>query len=210
MNVTSTTGPLTIAFESDVSENYSGFEIQVNCVGNTTPETCDAPTGLTATNLTKNSVVLDWAQTGTPDSWTINYKKSTASTWTTVNTSTHPYTITNLDSETSYEAFVTATCGDLTSGESNHITFTTLVDGIEDIDMNTVIYPNPTTGKVTVSNIQSPINGIEVYDVYGKLLNRVEPNLNEVNLDITDFASGVYFLRIETEKGVANKRIVKK
>lgn len=210
LNVTSTTGPLTIAFESDVSENYSGFEIQVNCVGNTTPETCDAPTGLTATNLTKNSVVLDWAQTGTPDSWTINYKKSTASTWTTVNTSTHPYTITNLDSETSYEAFVTATCGDLTSGESNHITFTTLVDGIEDIDMNTVIYPNPTTGKVTVSNIQSPINGIEVYDVYGKLLNRVEPNLNEVNLDITDFASGVYFLRIETEKGVANKRIVKK
>lgn len=209
-NITSTTGPLTLYFHSDGSTTYSGFEIQVSCVDNTIPETCDAPTYLDAANLTKNSVVLDWAQTGTPDSWTINYKKSSVQTWTTVTTTTHPYTITNLDSQTGYEAYVTATCGDLTSDESNHITFTTLTDGIEDLDMNTVIYPNPTTGKVTVSNFQSPINGIEVYDVYGKLLNRVEPNLNEVSLDITNYAAGVYFIRIETENGVANKRIVKK
>lgn len=211
LDVTSTTGPLTITFESDGSVFGSGWEIQVSCVNDSTPPvTCDAPTNLVASNLTKNSVVLDWAQTGTPDNWTINYKKSSVNTWTTVTTTTHPYTITNLDSETGYEAFVTANCGDQTSGESNHVTFTTLVDGIEDIDVNTVIYPNPTTGKVTVSNIQSPINGIEVYDVYGKLLNRVEPNLNEVNLDITHYAAGVYFIRIETGNGVANKRIVKK
>lgn len=211
-NITSTTGPLTILFVSDGSTSYSGFEIQVSCVSDTTPvEPCNAPANVTATNLTHESAVLDWTQEGTPDSWTISYKKGSADTWSTVETSSHPYTLTNLEAETSYSVYVTANCGDDESENSATITFVTLPNGVNSYVLdNTAVYPNPTTGLVTIQNTNVSIQRIEVYDVYGKLLNSVEVNDNTITLDVTNFASGVYFTRIMTENGMVTKRIVKK
>ena len=51
---------------------------------------------------------------------------------------------------------------------------------------------------------------MEVFDVFGKLMSSVEVNDNTVTIDATSYASGVYFVRILTEKGMVTKRIVKK
>lgn len=211
LDVTSTTGPLTIYFYSDGSAQYSGFALTVSCENGQTPQdSCDAPTNLTYSELTHNSVKLDWAQEGTPDSWTINYKKTSADTWSTVNAFAHPYTITNLEAETEYEAYVTATCGTELSGESNHITFTTETNGINGYDVNNItLYPNPTTGLFTIENIGSKIQNVEVYDVYGKLINSIKVDDNTVSIDASSFASGVYFTRITTEQGTTTVRVVK-
>ena len=94
IDVVSTTGPLTIYFESDGSVSYSGFEIQVSCESGQTPlEPCNAPTNVTVGNVTANSADVDWTQEGTPDSWTVSYKKGSVNTWTTATTTTRPYTI---------------------------------------------------------------------------------------------------------------------
>lgn len=210
-NITSTTGPLTILFVSDGSTSYSGFEIQVSCVSDTTPvEPCNAPANVTATNLTHESAVLDWTQEGTPDSWTISYKKGSANTWTTINTTTHPYTITNLEAETSYSVFVTAVCGEEESTPSNTVSFTTDPDGVNVYANSTIVYPNPTTGKFRIENSELSIENVEVYDVYGKLITTVKVEDNHVELDLSGNASGIYFTRIFTDKGMITKRIVKK
>lgn len=210
-NITSTTGPLTLYFKSDASITYSGFEIQVSCVGGSIPETCNAPTNVAVSGLTHESAVVDWSQEGTPDSWTISYKKASASTWSTITTTTHPYTITNLEAETSYNVFVTANCGEATSEASSTVTFITLPNGVDDYELNSIVlFPNPTTGQFTIQNAYISIQNVEVYDVYGKLMTSVEVNDNTVVIDASSFASGVYFTRIFTEKGMVTKRIVKK
>ena len=172
-------------------------------------ETCYAPTALTATNITDGSVTLDWSQQGTPDSWTINYKKTSASTWSNMNATSHPYTLNNLEAGAEYEVYVVANCGAQHSGESNHVTFTAV--GIEDyLFSSTALFPNPTTGEFRIQNSKFSIQSVEVFDVFGKLMSSVEVNDNTVTIDATSYASGVYFVRILTEKGMVTKRIVKK
>lgn len=172
-------------------------------------ETCYDPTALTATNITDGSVTLDWSQQGTPDSWTINYKKTSASTWSNMNATSHPYTLNNLEAGAEYEVYVVANCGAQQSGESNHVTFTAV--GIEDyLFSSTALFPNPTTGELRIQNSKFSIQSVEVFDVFGKLMSSVEVNDNTVTIDATSYASGVYFVRILTEKGMVTKRIVKK
>ena len=54
------------------------------------------------------------------------------------------------------------------------------------------------------------MNNVQVYDVYGKMLKTVNVNANTVELDVRELASGMYFVRISTEKGVVTKNFVKK
>ena len=173
-------------------------------------ETCYAPTNLSvAIALSGSEVTLLWDQQGTPDNWTVSYKKTSSSTWTTATANTTSYTITNLESGVEYEAFVVANCGTQHSGESNHVTF--IPTGINDyLSSNTTLYPNPTTGKFRIENSEFRIESVEMYDVYGKLMTSVEVNDNIAEIDASNFASGVYFVRVLTEKGMVTKRIVKK
>jgi len=172
-------------------------------------ETCYAPTALTATNITDGSVTLDWNQQGTPDSWTVNYKKTSAGSFTAANANSHPFVLQNLETGAEYEVYVVANCGAQHSGESNHVTFTAV--GIEDyLFSSTALFPNPTTGEFRIQNSKFSIQSVEVFDVFGKLMNSVEVNDNTVTIDATSYASGVYFVRILTEKGMVTKRIVKK
>ncbi len=67
------------------------------------------------------------------------------------------------------------------------------------------IYPNPTTGKVILSE---HINSIEVYNAQGmKILNNVNPT-NQ--LDLTSLNAGVYFIKYTTSKNeIITKKITK-
>ena len=97
------------------------------------------------------------------------------------------------------------------SDPSETITFTTSTVGVENYELEqTEVYPNPTTGQFTIHNAQCMIQNVEVYDVYGKKLCGVEVNDNMVTLDGAGYAPGVYFIRISTDKGMVNRRIVKK
>lgn len=173
---------------------------------------CDAPTNLTATDKTVSSVVLNWNQTdATVNAWVVSYKKSTDNTWTNVNVSSKPYTLNGLEYNTEYNVKVAASCDGTISDYSSVVTFKTAGDGVSDYDMNSVnVYPNPTSGQLTIDNSGMMINRVEVYDVYGKLLNMVEVNDVQATMDASNYAVGTYFVRIYTEGGMITKRIVKR
>jgi hypothetical protein len=171
---------------------------------------CQDPTDLTATELTKNSAKINWTENGAATSWTINYKPDGETQVTTVQVSEHPYVLTGLQPQTTYSVYVVALCDDGVTATSGLINFTTLADGITDYELATNLYPNPTAGQFTIHNSQFTIHNVNVYDVYGKLLKTVEANANTVELDVRDFAAGMYFVRISTEKGVVTKSFVKK
>ena len=186
-------------------------DITITAVGSTPqPDTCLAPSNLTATGMTKNSVVLNWTENGTATSWTVNYKEENAANMSTATASSKPYTLTGLQPGTTYTVNVVANCANGQSEPSNTVTFTTEADGIADYEMATSLYPNPNNGQFTVASEQYTVNSVQIYDVYGKLLKTVVVNGNTAVIDAHELSAGMYFVRISTEKGVVTKSFVKK
>jgi len=74
------------------------------------------------------------------------------------------------------------------------------------------VFPNPVTDIVTITNNENiGIEQIEVLDISGKTIKSLNYNKeNEVQLNLGDFASGMYLLHIKTNEGVAVKKVVKK
>ena len=77
----------------------------------TTP-ICFEPTDLNGTNITSNSVRINWSPKG-ETSWQIQYGVVgfQLGSGTTINTSNRPYTIQNLNNNTTYEFYIRANCG---------------------------------------------------------------------------------------------------
>jgi Secretion system C-terminal sorting domain/FG-GAP repeat len=80
--------------------------------------------------------------------------------------------------------------------------------GIKEQDNNVslFIYPNPTTGKITIEC--ENMERVEVVDITGKLVYE-QLVLNDVlDIDISGFSKGVYFVKVSTADGVGVERIV--
>lgn len=74
------------------------------------------------------------------------------------------------------------------------------------------LFPNPANDIVTItSNENIGIEQIEIYDVSGKNVKfQKYNNENEIQLNISDLASGTYMFHIKTNQGKAIKKMVKK
>ena len=95
------------------------------------------------------------------------------------------------------------------SDTSNHVE-ETIELGVKEFSEEIAIFPNPTTGQLTIDNGQLTIDNVEVFDVYGrKLFEQKAEGRKQKEIDISDFRAGVYFVRIITEQGVVVKKVVK-
>jgi hypothetical protein len=92
--------------------------------------TCGAPSSLNATNIAQTSATLGWAAVSGATSYNLQWKVTTASTWTTVsNLTTTSYNLTGLTANTGYSYQVQAVCSGGSSAYSAAATFTTLASG---------------------------------------------------------------------------------
>jgi len=67
-----------------------------------------------------------------------------------------------------------------------------------------VVYPNPAEDLI---NITSDLDiRVNLYDMSGKIL---KENITDKTIDLSNLPSGVYFLNIEHEGNIYNKRIIK-
>ena len=177
-------------------------------------ETCPAPTNLTAT-VDHTDVTLTWQQEpNTATEWQINYRLATESNWSTVTATSTTYTLTDLTANAQYVANVVAHCTNgLTSDESNTVTFETNNIGVEDyLSKAVTLYPNPATEMVSVavSDANIMITGVEVYNVYGQLINTIVSTENPLRINVSGLADGMYYVRVTTDNGVVTKNFVKR
>ena len=71
--------------------------------------------------------------------------------------------------------------------------------GVENHDQDRVgLYPNPTTSQVTVTSTKL-IQTVELYDLSGRLLDRMNVNATQSTINVSGLANGVYFAKIYTE-----------
>lgn len=69
---------------------------------------------------------------------------------------------------------------------------------IDDLEKSISVYPNPTSGKLKIERKKSEIKNVQVFDMTGRALSTIE-NINTVDIDIdlTNFSSGIYFIEID-------------
>ncbi len=78
---------------------------------------------------------------------------------------------------------------------------------VENSINNLRIYPNPATTQLSIDYGDYIIKDVKIYDVTGRCIKQEEVNLNRISIDVSDLHRGIYFLKINTEKGSMTRKV---
>ncbi len=73
---------------------------------------------------------------------------------------------------------------------------------------NVVIFPNPVAETLFIKTTGTPIQAVQVYDAFGKVV--VDKVKFENDIDVATLQTGIYFIDIESSKGHTIKKFIKK
>ena len=69
------------------------------------------------------------------------------------------------------------------------------------------IYPNPVKDELTIENGELRIEKITIADLSGKTIQQINGSQKQIN--VSALSSDIYFLKIETDKGVVTRKFIK-
>ena len=175
-------------------------------------------TTLAATSVTHEAATLNGTITAGSETITAQgfmYKATTATDWTTVSATgtTLTATVNNLTAETAYEykAFAT-TASETVEGEV--MNFTTLAaSGLADIEngISAIVYPNPAKDKATLrlSGLTTTAKVI-ISDLQGRIIltDEIQAGVETYELNTSNYASGVYYIRIVSGNKVNTQKLI--
>lgn len=69
-------------------------------------------------------------------------------------------------------------------------------------------YPNPAKDVLTISSTNEQIKTISLFDILGNTIKILNPNSDEVLMDVSDLASGLYIAKISTLLGSGSIRLI--
>jgi hypothetical protein len=172
---------------------------------------------LAASEITNASATLNATVTAGSEEITAQgfmYKATAAADWTTIAATGENMTATveGLEAEMAYEykAFATTESGTV---EGEVMSFTTLA-GLNDATAVSIIanvYPNPAEDKATIS-VSGLMNAakIVVSDMQGRILLSDDMNESTYELNTSNYASGVYYIRIISGNTVNTQKLIVK
>lgn len=81
---------------------------------------------------------------------------------------------------------------------------------VSDVETNktfaTVIFPNPANEVLNIVADQN-INNIEVLNLSGQIISNINPDNEHVLLNVSDYAAGIYFVKVYTDNEVTTHKI---
>ena len=216
------------------------WQVQANCASGasafsasanfTTPATCTAPNGLSTTNITSTSAVLNWNTTSC-DSFLLRYYKTSAPNMVyfihvTPGTASS-FNLSGLSTSTAYSWLIRTWCNNAQSGAySNTVTFTTLAQSPAggddngsalvnvDASQSMMVYPNPAKDNITVefTAAESGTINLNIYDLVGQVVlskqSAVHEGLNVVTTNTATLRDGVYIIGLESRGVLQRQRII--
>jgi len=121
--------------------------------------------------------------------------------WSTGDTTQSIYVTTDLDSI--YSVTVTDEFGCSSTAEAVVINTT----GVEENAINLNIYPNPTNSTLYIE--ADEINKVRISDIVGQVLFEKNTRDGRVEINMSDYAAGQYFIQVHASNGVATRKIIK-
>ncbi len=173
---------------------------------------CDAPTDLQIGNINETSAVASWNANGGTN-WRVGYKQQNVSQWQEATTATSSFNLEGLTANTSYDFRVKTICAD---NESDFVStsFTTQPEvGIDNVTLfNSIsLMPNPADNYITLTiNANVTVEEAVVYNAFGQLIQTVPLSNNQSVINLDNYASGIYFVRISGDNTTATKKFIKK
>lgn len=125
------TGPCEVFTYGEV-EDYS-----LNLIASTSA--CNQPASLAASSITSSGATLSWGAVTGASNYSLQYKISSATTWTSVSVSTTSYALTGLSASTTYNWQVRTNCGTTSSAYTAGSNFTTLVACTDNFESNNTL-----------------------------------------------------------------------
>ncbi len=86
-----------------------------------------------------------------------------------------------------------------------HNFVTAHTDGIDEIENEVNVYPNPTRDQITVEAVG--LNRIIVTNAFGQTLYDVNTSSDKAVIDLSQYGAGLYLIRIDTENGNIIRRV---
>ncbi|MBC8754839.1 T9SS type A sorting domain-containing protein [Kordia sp. YSTF-M3] len=86
------------------------------------------------------------------------------------------------------------------------------IDAVRFDTSSLTIYPNPTSNFVTLKNPENiKLKNISIHDLTGRLIKTLDTTnvTNNVQIDLSDLSSNIYFLSAETEKSKTTFKVIK-
>ena len=96
----------------------------------------------------------------------------------------------------------------LQSYQNQGIALSTIKSKLKDDGIR--MYPNPVGNNLYFASKSQNIKNVELYSVQGKRVFAFQGELKAKGIDISNLNKGVYFVRLNTDKGAVTKRIIKK
>ena len=83
--------------------------------------------------------------------------------------------------------------------------------GIDELSSSSIsIHPNPTQDRIIVSLEEGTATSVTIRNSLGQLLlSNKTPSTNQVELDLSSYPTGIYFLQLEVDGQVITKKVVK-
>jgi hypothetical protein len=171
-----------------------------------------------ATSGTETKISFTWESAANAESYYFQLSESDNfnAVWSEKDSiETLNYTVDGLHPNTTYYWHVQAANLAGKSSWSETRQFSTLITGIHEnaLEKERVrVYPNPTTGKFKVQGLKFKVEGVEVIDLNGRILERFNqlPESDCQDFDISHLNPGVYFVRLGYENQTEINKIVKK
>ena len=202
-----------------VAEVLNG--IDDNCNGIIDENACPWPVNPSVSNITATSVTLNWDVVAGSVGYKIRYKVSTTGAWSHRGTSFTSIPLYELSSGTQYTWQLRNICASnpiVSSDWSAKQKFVTpalrMVDELSQ-QASFQIYPNPVADHATIQftlNLQSPVQ-ISVYDMSGREMETwmdkdVEQGAYSLQITTNQFSKGVYFVKMITDFGISNQKLI--
>ncbi|HLG35452.1 MAG TPA: fibronectin type III domain-containing protein [Bacteroidia bacterium] len=180
-----------------------------------TTTACLPPTGLTATNITSSSALMNWNSNGSPF-YQVRYRASTSLNWSMVGSATNSVQLTGLSGVTVYEAQVRSIC---LSPSSNYLVFSAWSPSHF---FSTPLSPPQfaqlrtdagyTTLYINFNSEQGQGNAVvRIYDMKGALLRSENVSLtngdNGFEISISGFTPGIYVAEVESSGNVERQKL---
>ena len=86
-----------------------------------------------------------------------------------------------------------------------HNYVTVITDGVNELNVDTKVYPNPTNGQINIE--AEGLNRVTVVNTLGQTVFDASIDDNQMVLDLSQYGTGMYLIRIGCENGVCVKRV---
>jgi hypothetical protein len=96
-------------------------------------------------------------------------------------------------------------------GQPATLTFPTIVSTAEIKEVENIrLFPNPTSDKVFIEQSSLQVLAINIFDATGQLINQYSAiSEQQQEIDLSNYANGIYFIQINTNQGITTKKVIK-